>query len=75
MKPSLNHQYRVKDLRLDHVIVELLKSSKSFLADEDITNLSEVNSLYREMIGEIAKLKKLDFCTLREPRLGYAEQT
>jgi hypothetical protein len=46
MKPSPNHQYRVKDLKLDHVIVELLKSSKSFLADEDITNLSEVNSLH-----------------------------
>jgi len=27
------------------------------------------------MIGDITKLKKLDFCTLREPRLGYVEQT
>ena len=75
MKPSMNHQYRVKDLKLDHVIIELIKSSKSFLTDEDIMNLSEVDSLYREMISDVAELKNLDFCTLREPRLGYAEQT
>ena len=75
MKPSPNHQYRVKDLKLDHVIVKLLKSSKSFLANEDIKNLSEVNSLYQEMISDITKLRDLDFCTLQEPRLGYVEQT
>jgi hypothetical protein len=55
MKPSPNHQYQVKNLKLDHVIVKLLKSSESFLADEDITNLSEVNSLYQEMIRDIAE--------------------
>ena len=75
MKPSPNHQYRVKNLKLDHVIIQLLKSSKSFLADEDIVNLSEVISLYQEMIGDVAELKTLDFCALREPRFGYAEQT
>ena len=75
MKPSPNHQHWVKDFKLDHIIVKLLKSSKSFLADEDITNLSEVNSLYREMIGDVAELNKLDFCTLQEPRLVYAEPT
>ena len=75
MKPSPNHQYRVKDLKLNHVIIELLKSSKSFLADEDIVNLSEVNSLYQEMIGDVAELKTLDFCALQEARLDYAEQT
>jgi len=68
-------QYRVKNLKLDHVITELLKSSKYFLADEDIVNLSEVNSLYHEMIGDTVKLKTLDFCALCEPRFGYAEQT
>jgi hypothetical protein len=48
MKPSLNHQYMVSDLRLDNVIVEVLKSSESFLRDEDVANLAEVNSLYRK---------------------------
>ena len=75
MKPSPNHQYQVKNLKLDHVIIELLKSSKSFLANEDILNLSKVNSLYRKMIADVAELKTLDFCALREPRFGYTEQT
>jgi len=75
MKPSPNHQYRVKDLKLNHVIIELLKSSKSFLADEDIVNLSKINYLYQKMIGDVAEFKTLDFCALREPRLGYVEQT
>ena len=75
MKPSPNHQYRVKNLKLDRVIIKLFKSSQTFLADEDIVNLFEVNYLYREMIGDIAELKTLDFCALRELRFGYAEQT
>ena len=75
MKPSPNHQYRVKNLTLDHIIIKLLKSSKYFLANEDIVNLSKVNSLYQEMIGYVAELKMLHFCALREPRFGYAEQT
>jgi hypothetical protein len=54
---------------------QAIKSSKSFLADKNISNLSKVNSLYQEMIGDVIKLKKLDFCTLQEPRLEYAEQT
>jgi hypothetical protein len=40
MKPSLNHQYRVSDLRLDNVIVKLIKSPESFLTIEDVSNLS-----------------------------------
>jgi hypothetical protein len=45
MKPSLNHQYMVLDVVLDNVIVKLLKPSESFLTDEDVANLSEVNCL------------------------------
>ncbi len=37
MEPSPNHQYWVKKLKLDHVTVELRKTSKSFLADENIS--------------------------------------
>ncbi len=74
MKPSLNHQYWVSDLSLDNVIVELLKSSESFLMDVDVANLSEVNYLYQEMVHNVVKFKTLDFSELREPRIGYAEQ-
>ena len=75
MKPSLNHQYEVSDLCLDNVIVELTKSFESFLTNEDVMNLSEVNSLYQEMIHNIIDLRAMDLTRLREPRIGYAEQT
>ncbi len=75
MKPSLDHQYRVENLSLDNVIMEVLKSTESFMTDEDVANLAEVNSLYREMVRDFVKLRTLDFSELREPRIGYAEQT
>jgi hypothetical protein len=75
MKPSIDHQYQVEDLNLDNVIVELLKSSESFLADEDIANLSKVNSLYQEMVDNIVEFRTLDVIKLGELRIGYAEQT
>jgi len=75
MKPSLNHQYRVSDLCLDNVIVKLVKSPESFLTNEDVMNLSKVNSLYREMIHDVIDLRLIDFTKMKEPRIGYAEQT
>jgi hypothetical protein len=75
MKPSLNHQYMVSDLSLDNVIVEVLKSSDSFLMDEDVADLAKVNSLYLEIVHDVVKLRTLLFCQLREPRISYTEQT
>jgi hypothetical protein len=57
------------------VIVKLIKTSKSFLTNEDIMSLSEVNSLYQEMTHDVTNLRMMDFTRLREPRIGYAEQT
>ena len=74
MKPSLNHQYRVSDLCLDNVIVELIKTPESFLTNEDVSSLAETNSLYREMISDVINLRAIDFTALKEPRFGYAEQ-
>jgi hypothetical protein len=65
----------VSDVVLNNVIVELLKPSESFLTDEDVANLSEVNCLYQEMIHDVVRLRTLDFSQLREPRIGYMEQT
>ena len=75
MKPSLNHQYRVSDLRLDNVIIELLKSPDSYLSDGDVLNMSGINSLYREMIEDVIKMRVINFSALRKPRIGYAMQT
>jgi len=57
MKPSLNHQYRVSDVCLDNVIVKLVKSPESCLTNEDVMNLSKVNSLYGEMIHDVIDLR------------------
>ena len=75
MKPSLNHQYRVSDLCLDNVIVKLIKSPEFFLTNEDVMNLSKVNSLYGEMIQDVIDLRLMDFTKLKELRIGYAEQS
>ena len=61
MKPSLNHQYMVLDLSPDNVIVEVLKSSDSFLMDEDVADLAKVNSLYLEIVHDVVKLRTLFF--------------
>ncbi len=65
----------VSDAILDNGIIELLKHSKSFLTDKEITRLSKVNSLYQEMIHDVVQLRNLDFSQLQEPRIGYAKQT
>jgi hypothetical protein len=65
----------ISDVVLDNVIVKLLKPFESFLTDEDVANLSEVNCFYQEMIHDIVRLRTLDFSQLRKPRIGYAEQT
>ena len=75
MKPSSNHQHRVKDLKLNHLIIELLKSSESFLMDQEVANLSEVKSLYQEMVNNVMELKNFNFSKLQESRIGYADQT
>ena len=75
MKPSLNHQYRVSDLCLDNVIVELIKSPESFLTIEDVSNLSQLNSMYSEMITDVIDLRTMVFSEMKLPRLGYAKQT
>jgi hypothetical protein len=75
IKPSLNHQYMVLYLSLDNVIVEVLKSSESFLMDEDVANLAKIYSLYREMVHDVVELRTLVFYQLRQQRIGYAEQT
>jgi hypothetical protein len=53
MKPSLNLYYRVKDLRLDNVIIFLVRDYESYLLDIEINNLKFLNSMYREMIDEV----------------------
>ena len=74
MKPDKNHQYRVQDLRIKNVIVIVLKFVDGFLSDVCIKKLHCLNSLFNEMATDVCKLSTLDFSSLREPRIGYADQ-
>jgi hypothetical protein len=75
MKPSSNLYYRVKDLRLDNVIIFLVRDYKSYLLDIEIKNLKFLNSMYHEMIDDVLRLRFVDFLSLKLPRLNYADQT
>jgi hypothetical protein len=64
---ELDHQYLVADLNLGNIIVVLPKYSESYLTSEDVLSLSNVNSLYKEIINDVVKLRTLDFSKLPEP--------
>ena len=74
MKPSSNLYYRVKDLRLDNVVIFLVRDYESYLSDDQLLNLKSLNSKYREMIDDVLRLRSVDFSSLKLPRFGYADQ-
>ncbi len=74
MKPSQSHYYRVKDLRLDKVVVFLIKSYKLYLMDAELVNLMSLSKTYHEMINNVLRLQSVNFSSLKQPRLGYADQ-
>ena len=75
MKPSRDHYYRVKDLRLDNVLVFIVKSYELYLSGADLINLKCINKSFRTMIDDVLRLRPLDFSSLKQPRLNYADQT
>jgi hypothetical protein len=56
MKPSQSHYYRVKDLRLDNVVVFLIKSYELYLMDAELVNLMSLSKTYHEMINDVLRL-------------------
>jgi hypothetical protein len=75
IKPSLNLYYRVKDLRLDNVVIFLVKWYKLYLTDIELDNLKSLNSRYCEMIDDVLRLRSVDFSMVKLPHLDYAKQT
>ena len=69
MKPSSNLYYRVKDLRLDNVIIFVVRDYESYLSDDELLNLKSLNSKYCEMIDDVLRLRSVDFSNLKLPRL------
>ena len=74
IKPSLDHQYRAKDLLLDNIVVIVSQKFKDYLSREDVNNLTKLNSLYWKMVPGVIWLRSLEFDKLWEPQIGYANQ-
>ena len=74
MKPNKNLYYRVEDLRLDNVIIFLVKDPKSYLSELDLVSIRSLNVMYDVMMVDVVRLRDVDFWDLKQPRLDYAQQ-
>jgi hypothetical protein len=75
MKPSLNLQYRVKDLRFDNIVIFLIKNQASYLSDNDVDNIGKISKMHRDMVDDVLRLRGIDFSKVKLPRYDYADQT
>jgi len=71
-KPSKLHTFS-SDVSFDHVLVFLFKSH--FLHDTSIQVVCEVHPLYRHLFSTIKRLRTIDFRSLAQPNLNYANQS
>jgi hypothetical protein len=74
MKPSSSLYYRVRDLHLDNVMIFLVKSYELYFTESELVNLKCVNKMYCKMIDNVLQLQSVDFLSLKQPRLKYADQ-
>ena len=75
MQPSLDLQYRVRDLSIENVLVFIVKHHEAYLSSQDLSSLKQVNTLFEEMISDVIELWSIDFSwPLKIPRLNYADQ-
>ena len=65
MKPSLNLQYRVKDLRFDNIVIFLIKNQASYLSDNDVDNIGKISKMHRDMVDYILRLRGIDFSKVK----------
>ena len=75
MKPSLNLQYRVKDLRFNIIVVFLIKNQASYLSDNDVDNIQKNIKMHCDMVNNVLRLRGIDFSKVKLPRYDYADQT
>ena len=74
MKPSSSLYYQVRDLRLDNVIIFLVKSYKLYFTESGLGNLKCANKMYHKMIDNVLHLRSVDFSSLKLPQLDYTDQ-
>ncbi len=73
MRPSLDLQYRVQDLLIENVLVFIIKYYLQYLSNQERMNLKQVSEHYNEMILDVLELRSVDFLSLENPRLDYAD--
>ena len=74
MKPSSSLYYQVRDLRLDNMMIFLVTSCELYFTESELVNLKCGNKMYCKMIDDVLQLQFVDFLSLKQPRLNYANQ-
>ena len=72
MKPSLKKQYRVRDLTLNNVVVNLVRDHERYgLSSKDVSSIAMLSKTYSRMVPSVLELRELDSSPLLYPRLNY----
>jgi len=74
MQPSLDKWYRVADVYLYNVITTVIKECRTAFSQEDLANLHLVCRDFANIVPKVIRWLRVDFSTLRDPRLGYKQQ-
>ena len=73
MKPSSDKYYRVKELTIYNVITIVIREYK-FFSKNELSSIRLTNKDFSKMIPKLKCWLKIDFSTLRKPRLNYENQ-
>ncbi len=74
MQPSLDKWYQVADVYLYNVITTVIKECRTAFSREDLANLRLVCRDFANIVPKVICWLRIDFSTLRDPRLGYKQQ-
>jgi hypothetical protein len=73
MKPSSDKYYRVKELTIYNVITIVIREY-TFFSKNELSSIRLTNKDFSKMIPKLKCWLKIDFSTLRKPRLNYENQ-
>jgi hypothetical protein len=75
MRPSLDKLYQVSNLYLHNVIITVIKKQRATFSAEDFSNIQLVGKDFTNMIPKVLWWLQVEFTPIRQPQLGYKEQT
>ena len=74
MRPSNDKKYSVMEITLYNIITIVINNSKHLLDDQDILNIQLVNKDFSTFIPKVIRWMKVDFTSLKQPRIEYESQ-